>query len=174
MRGKRGSITVEASIVMTAALFMTIFLFFMAAYFHDMHRLQALCTRQVWELRADIIRHQKETGKIDWEQWMEEPLFWRLSSGFEEEELAFARALEEACRMWFGNACSFSVELSAQGAAIAYEGFYHFPLQTGFDSDAGIYYQGSAELSGTEPEEWIRFIGGIVRGFGGEEQEDGD
>lgn len=175
MKREKGSITVEASIVVVVALGMTFLIFFLAAYLYDMHRLQAISAKSAWEAWAAVSRNQSMDGYIDWERWEQKTLFWRLTDNFSEQEQAVLAALKKECgNMWFGNTCTFQVELSADCAKITYEGTYRFPVQTGFGAERGLPFCGSVELSESAPEEWIRLIGGVVRGFGGEEEEHGN
>lgn len=175
MGHEKGSITVEASVVVTVALGMTFLIFFMAAYMHDMHRLQALCEKNAWEAWAATAQHQGMDGHLDWERWGQETLLWRLTDSFDEQEQAVLAALnKESSGMWFGNTCTFQVELSAGCAKITYEGTYHFPVQTGFGMAQGLFFCGGTELSETEPEEWIRLVGGVIRGFGEKEETRGN
>lgn len=175
MKHEQGSITVEASIVVTVALAMTFFVIFMAAYLYDMHRLQALSAKNAWEAWSAAAQHQSVEGYIDWERWGKETLLWRLTDSFFEQEQTVLAALRQgSAGMWFGNTCTFHVELSASRAEITYEGTYHFPVQIGFGTAQGIPFCGGITLSETEPEEWVRLIGGIVRGLGEKEEQGGN
>lgn len=175
MKSEQGSVTVEASIVVTTALAITFFVFFAAAYLYDMHRLQALSTQSAWEALAAASQHQSMEGNIDWQRWEQKTLLWHLTDDFSGQEQAVQTALLRECgRMWFGNTCTFDVELSSAHAKITYEGIYRFPVGTGFGTEKGIPFCGNVTVSGTAPEEWIRLIGGVVRGFGGREEENGD
>jgi hypothetical protein len=174
MKKSGGSITVEASIVLSVALFMTFFIFFMAAYLHDLHGLQALSARYAWEGWSFAAQTQTGEGRIDWNRWENQSLLWRLTEDFSGREQELQAALKEEYALWFGNTCTFQAELSVDSAKITYKGVYHFPIQTGFGADGGIPFEGGVTLSETESAEWIRMIGGIVKGFGEKEDEDGD
>lgn len=175
MKSERGSITVEASMIVTIALGITFFVFFAAAYLYDMHRLQALSTVSAWEALAAAAQDRSMEGDIDWQRWEQKTILWRLTDNFSGQEQAVQAALLRECgRMWFGNTCTFDVELSSTHVGITYEGRYYFPVETGFGTEKGIPFCGNVTVSEAEPEEWIRLIGGVVRGFGGTEEEHGD
>lgn len=167
MKKSDGSITVEASIVLTVALFMTFFIFFMAAYLYDVHRIQSISSIYAWEAWAATNQTQTWEGYVDWTRWEQQTLLWRLTEDFSGQEHELMKVLkQEGETLWFGNTCTFQVELSVNSAKITYEGVYHFPVQTGFTAKGGIPFEGSVTLSETEPTEWIRLIGGIIKGFG--------
>jgi hypothetical protein len=175
MKKSRGSITVEASVVLVTALFVTFFIFFMAAYLYDIHHLQALSTKYVWEAWAMTSRTQTEEGCVDWTRWENQDLLWRMTEDFSEQEQELTALLQqEESGLWFGNSCTFQADLSLNRARITYKGVYHFPFETGFAAGGGIPFEGGVTLSETESAEWIRMIGGVVRGFGEKEDEDGD
>lgn len=170
----QGSVTVEASIVVTFALAVTFFVLFLAAYLHDMHRLGAVSEQYARLAWAAAERCQSMDGRMDWDEWEEQSLFLRPADSFSEQEQVLYAALENARgNMWFGNTCTFHVALFAGHAEIRYEGVYHFPFRTGFGTD-GIFFSGGTALSGTGAEEWIRLVGGVVRGLGGEENTHGN
>ncbi len=160
-----GSITVEASVVVTTALLLTFFVFFMAAYLYDIHRLQACVTKEALEAWTEVAVHKSSEGQIDWEAWEEETLLWRVTEDFSEKETEVLGELKDACDgLWFGNSCDFDVSISSDSVSISYEGDYSFPINTGFGSK-GMSFGGGVTYGRTESEEWIRIIGGIVRGL---------
>ncbi len=168
-----GSITVEASVVVTVALLLTFFVFFMAAYLYDIHRLQACITKAALEVWTEDAFHKSSEGKVDWEAWEAEALLWRMTDDFSQKEEEVLAELTEDCEgLWFGNECDFDVSISASSVSLSYEGVYYFPISTGFGDDNGMSFGGGVTYSRTESEEWIRIIGGVVRGLGGEEDVD--
>ncbi len=169
----KGSITVEASVVVTVALLLTFFVFFMAAYLYDIHRLQAVITKVALEAWTEGAFHKSSEGKIDWEAWEEETLLWRVTEDFSEKEQEVLEELKGDCDdLWFGNDCDFDVDISASAVSISYEGTYYFPISIGFGDGGGLAFGGGVTYSRTESEEWIRIIGGVVRGLGGKEDDD--
>jgi hypothetical protein len=166
MRQHEGSITVEASVVMTVAVMMTFFLFFAGAYLYDLHQLQALSTRYAWKAWGMTAQTQTQEGRIDWDRWEQQGLLWRVTQSYDALEQQIQTALLGEQSMWFDNTCTFQVSLSSSKASITYQGVYHFPIQTGFLADGGLPFSGRVCLSETDGVEWIRLIGGVVRGFG--------
>lgn len=168
----RGSVTVEASIIVTTALLLTFFVFFTAVYFYDVHRLQTIATKKAVETWSEIAMHSTADG-VDWEAWAEESLLWRATGDFStQEEKVLGELKSESSGLWFGNTCDYAVSVSADSVCITYEGVYYFPIRTGFGADGSLSFAGGVSYSRTESEEWVRIIGGIVKGLGGKESGD--
>ena len=163
----KGSITVEASIVVSIAVFVTFALIFTGAYMEDYCKTTAYCQEYIWEGRGRTVLFQKN-GSIDWEAWAKKGIIditGDRESAVEEELL---EELNGNCpRLWFGNACAFEAEIKGDVISISFHGEYRFPVKLGLITDTPVPFDGVCDMKLLNSSEWIRLIQGVLRGFGG-------
>jgi len=162
-------VTVEASILCAVVIGIVVFLFYLSCYMCDMHRIE---TEALYVIRRGLGSSSGYAsvvnGRVDWEEWNDRGLFWRLGSDYGEieEELGklFSRELSGA--LWFSVDMDSDIEVSHASVTINYEGKWHAPLERMFFYNGGVEFSGDITLSEMDQVELIRIVSAVLRGFG--------
>lgn len=162
---KKGSFTVEASILMIFVLISVFLCIYYGFYLHD----KIILEETVWKtaLRSSqwITECSRlEDGVFDWEILQEKGLLWRLSGGIGEE----TRIREYVGSMTEGEllVCDepqFQAVLQSDSVTILYSAKVHLPgfcQLPGWEVVQDI--SGSVTVNAAEQEEFIRLVRGII------------
>ena len=163
-------ISVEASVVCTVAVFVSVFVFCAACFLSDMNRIQAEAV--FFADRAACAYGQcvsPASGLIEWDMWRKRgKLIYDLSEA--EADVIYGLETNLKGELW-GCTPDFSVDISPLGVTICYEGMWRAPAAINMFLRRAIPFEGSCVRKEPDNEDLVRVIGGIIRGLG---SEDGD
>lgn len=145
MPDDRGSITVEATLIMLVCLWVVFMIMMSAFYLYDMNRLDVIAEG----LLEKEIREFK--GDYDWEDranCLEENLRRELESGF-----------------FFIEADSTAV-VNENKVSLDYYGVWKCPIQLWVFANAGFEYHKTIVHEREYPEKILRIVQGIIKGLG--------